>query len=259
MSQRGKTVVAVLQARISSSRLPRKVLSPINGEPMIRWQIERIKRAALINHLVVATSKDSSDDPLASYIESIGVEVIRGDLEDVYSRFVNALETRRSDAFIRLTADCPLVMPTLIDEMIEEFFHLNVDYLSNTLPPTFPDGLDIEIVSTEAFGRLAALELTAFEREHVTPGICQRPDLFRLANFEHDPDLSAGRWTVDYQEDLDFVSQIFGEFTGREASFEMEDVIRFLKANPDIRNQISGTMRNVSTKDNEKRLFRDAK
>ena len=259
MNSKGKTIAAVLQARMSSSRLPGKVLSPINGIPMIGLQIRRIRRAVLIDHLVVVTSEDSSDDSLVSYLESIGVEVFRGAMSDVYSRFVGALEKRQVDAFLRLTADCPLVMPELIDKMIEKFLLLEVDYLSNTLPPTFPDGLDIEIVSMEAFRQLASLDLTDFEREHVTPCITERPEKFVLANFENDYDLSAERWTVDYPEDLEFVSRVFGGFRGNEASFDMIDVLKFLEINPDFRNQIPGTMHNVSTKDAVERPSKDDK
>lgn len=252
-------MVAILQARMSSTRLPGKVMSLINGKPMIGWQIGRIQRSKEMSHIIVATSDHPSDDLLATYVESIGVEVFRGPMADVYSRFVGALSTTRADAFLRLTADCPLVMPDLIDEMVRCFNEIEVDYLSNTMTPTFPDGLDVEIVSMSAFNQLAAIDLTSFEREHVTPGIQDRPNNFVLANFANDQDLSAERWTVDYPADFEFVSRVFAEFKGRETTFGLRDLVEFLRQNPEIRNLIPGTMRNITTINVEERFTDDAK
>lgn len=231
---------------------------PINGTPMIGWQIQRIQQAKSINKLIVATSDSSTDDGLVSYIDSIGVEVFRGALEDVYSRFVGTLDLFEADAFLRLTADCPLMMPKLIDEMVEDFWNRGVDYMSNTLIPTYPDGLDIEVISTAAFLRLASIELSDLEREHVTLGIYQRPNEFALANFENDRDLSFERWTVDYVADLDFASRIFEEFKGNETGFGFQEVLEFLKVNPDTRNRVSGTMRNVAINHATERVSKDA-
>jgi spore coat polysaccharide biosynthesis protein SpsF len=238
--------MAILQARMSSSRLPGKIMSPINGTPMIGLQIQRIRRARSIDQLIVATTDNPTDDVLALYLQSIGVDIYRGSLEDVYSRFVGVLETHESEVLLRLTGDCPLVMPELIDQMVEDFLSKDLDYISNTLKPTFPDGLDIEIISTSAFSRLANYELSDLEREHVTMGLYRRPSVFSLANFENGRDLSEERWTVDYAEDFDFVAEIFAGFKGCEASFGLDDVLRFLKENPEIRNKISGRMRNVA-------------
>jgi len=236
--------VAILQARMSSSRLPGKVMMPINDVPMIYRQIERIKQATTINELIVATSTDPSDDELVEYLGTNGVRVFRGSLDDVLSRFLEIEIDVQPTTIIRLTGDCPLVMPELIDKMIIRFYESNVDYLSNTLEPTYPDGLDIEIIKASAIRRLAKFELSDAEREHVTLGIYRRPSLFTLENFRGDVDLNQNRWTVDYLEDLQFVRQVFSAFKGRESTFSFADTIMFLSSNQGLKSAISSDRRN---------------
>ena len=236
--------VAILQARMSSSRLPGKVMMPINGEPMIYRQIERIRQASTIDEVIVATSTDPSDDSLVEFLLDKGIEVFRGSLNDVLSRFSEIQKVIKSTAIIRLTGDCPLVMPELIDRMMAKFYDTNVDYLSNTLEPTYPDGLDVEIIRPSVFGKLAALDLNDAEREHVTLGIYSRPEIFVLENFRCDEDLSQRRWTIDYLEDLVFVRRVFNQFMGRESTFTFEDIMLFLANEPDLRSAISADRRN---------------
>lgn len=236
--------LAILQARMSSSRLPGKVMMPINGEPMIYRQIERIRQATVIDELIVATSTDPSDDPLVEFLKAKNIEVYRGSLDDVLSRFLEIETQTKPTAIIRLTGDCPLVMPELINEMVEHFYESNVDYLSNTLEPTFPDGLDVEVVRASIFSKLTAYELSDAEREHVTLGIYSRPSVFTLENFCGIEDLSRKRWTVDYLEDLVFVGQVFSAFKGRESTFSFEDVIQLLRNDPDLGSAISADRRN---------------
>ncbi len=150
--------LAVLQARMSSTRLPGKVMSQINGHPMIYWEICRISKAKHVNKIVVAISDQSSDDILANYLQSIYQEYIRGPLDNVLGRYVKAEENYNPSAIIRLTADCPLVMPELIDQYLEIFHKSDFDYLSNTLELSYPDGLDIEIIKPGIFKKL--IELT---------------------------------------------------------------------------------------------------
>ena len=135
-------------------------------------------------------------------------------------------------------------MPELIDRMMAKFYETNVDYLSNTLEPTYPDGLDVEIIRPSVFGKLATLDLNDTEREHVTLGIYSRPEMFELENFRCDEDLSQRRWTVDYLEDLEFVRRVFNEFMGRESTFTLEDTMLFLANEPDLRSAISADRRN---------------
>jgi len=250
MNSESDGVLAILQARMTSTRLPGKVMAIVNGKPMIEWQIQRILKSQVVEKLVVATSIDKSDDVLVEHLQSLGVDVYRGELQDVFSRFALVLESENFDTFFRLTADCPLVMPAMIDEMASYYFSHEFDYLSNFDPPTFPDGLDIEIVSTRAYLRLKSLTLTSLELEHVTIGLRKRSNEFKIGNFMSPVDLSSMRWTVDYPEDLLFISKIFREFIGKETSFDYDDILDFLRDNPNVQNKISGSKRNVALQGN---------
>ena len=139
-------------------------------------------------------------------------------------------------------------MPAIIDEMIEEFERRDVDYISNTVNPTFPDGLDVEVFSSDALRKLSLMNLTEQEKEHVTLGFHRRQDIFRVANYEYSEDLSSLRWTVDYPEDLDFVREIYSQFTGREAIFEMKEILDVLKLRPELKSSISSSRRNEALK-----------
>ena len=239
-----RRTLVVLQARMSSSRLPGKVMMKVNDKPMIYWQIQRILRSKRVDSLIVATSVDPSDDALVLFLEENSINVYRGALDDVLSRFIQVSEIYPHDAVIRLTGDCPLVMPELIDQMVGAFYEQDVDYLSNTLEPTFPDGLDIEIIKPGALKNLATYNLEPKEIEHVTYGIYTRAETFKLSNFQDETNRSHERWTVDYQEDLDFVRQVYANFTGREATFTYSDLCDFLKQNPQAISGIEASRRN---------------
>jgi spore coat polysaccharide biosynthesis protein SpsF (cytidylyltransferase family) len=212
---------------------------------MIEWQISRIKKSSL-EKIVVATSTDETDDKLAQVVADLDIPVFRGSLNDVHSRFVTIIEENMPDYFIRLTGDCPLVMPILLDDMIGCFESGEFDYLSNVGPPTFPDGLDIEIISTRSFLEFSQLNLTPEEREHVTLGIRNRPRDFRIGNFVNNRDISSMRWTVDYEEDFNFVSRIFEYFSGREVEFTAEDIIQAIDSGKVADNLVPPAYRNVS-------------
>ncbi len=238
--------IAILQARMSSRRLPGKVLCEINGKPMIYWQLQRIYRAKNVDKVIVATSTDTTDDPLVDFLISEEVLYVRGSLDNVKERFDNVITQFPSESFIRLTGDCPLVMPSLIDDLVDAFHEANVDYLSNTIKPTFPDGLDIEVVKTEAFRKLDNASLSKAEIEHVTYGLYSRTGQFTIQNFINSQDLSNLRWTVDYHEDLEFVRDVFSYFTGREDSFNLIELLDFLGNNRELKSTIDANRRNES-------------
>ena len=246
--EKKENLLVILQARMNSSRFPGKVLALINGKPMIFWQILRIRKSKYVSEIVVATSEDRTDDDLALYLESIGVAVVRGDLENVYERFRKVLKQFDSKHFIRLTADCPLVMPDLIDSVFEKFTTEDCDYISNAINPTYPDGLDIEILKTQAFEKLSNMKLSKAEKEHVTLGIYSRKTEFKIFSFEDIYNLSGERWTVDYPEDLEFIRRVYAEFKGREGEFSLQDVSDLLSKYPALRNKIGGNYRNISLK-----------
>jgi spore coat polysaccharide biosynthesis protein SpsF len=242
-----KNNLAILQARMSSTRLPGKVLADINGRPMIYWQIMRIREAKSIDELVVVTSTDQSDNVLTEYLQQQGVLVERGSIDNVLERFLQTLERfKEYENIVRLTADCPLVMPKLIDEMVTKFEKSNIDFLSNALEPTFPDGLDVEIVKQSALIRLSGYPLSTAEREHVTLGLRNRINEFSVENFSQDTDLSSLRWTVDYEEDLEFARKVYDEFNGNELTFNYQDLLDLLRGKPKLINRISGNLRNVA-------------
>ena len=243
--------VAILQARLGSTRLPGKVLLEVSGKPLIEWQIRRINKGFNVP-VVVATSTDESDDPLADYLKNIGVEFIRGPLSDVAERFRIVIDNYKPKYFIRLTADCPLVMPDLIRDMDERFNQMDVDYLSNTINPTYPDGLDVEFVKSSSFLQLKQRELTQPEKEHVTLGLYRGHSQFKLYSYEHHQDLSHHRWTVDYPEDFEFVNRVFGNFPGQEIAFKMEDVLSAIHSGVIENNSLSPELRNVSLNESER-------
>jgi spore coat polysaccharide biosynthesis protein SpsF len=240
--------LVILQARMSSRRLPGKVLMPLNGEPMIQRQIARILESHEVDNLIVATSTDPSDDALVDYLNSKGVMSFRGSLDDVFSRFYAIIQSEAPEVIVRLTADCPLVMPKILDEMLCQFHVGGSDYMSNALHPTYPDGLDIEIFSRECFRKLSALSLTPEELEHVTLGINNRKDFFKIENYSDIEDNSKLRWTVDYIEDFEFIKSVYANFQGREKVFTYQDVLNFVRLNPGIVSKISWTRRNESLK-----------
>lgn len=248
-----KRNLVIIQARMSSTRFPGKVLAELNGQPMIAYLIKRVMNSEYVDQIVVATSTDSSDDELSDYLQSIHQPVHRGPLEDVLTRFLAVLDVYNPHYFIRITGDCPLVMPELIDSMIQDFENSDSDYLSNVLEPSFPDGLDVEIISTSALRRLSSLKVSQIEREHVTLGMYSRPLLFSLKNFHSGFSLQDERWTVDYPEDLEFVRQIVSFEKTQKAILSFQEVLNYLNSHPEVRNMLTGELRNEALKDWEPR------
>lgn len=227
-----KRVLGIVQARTSSTRLPGKVLMPILGRPMLALQLERLRRSKYMTDLVVATSNDSSDDALAELCAREGVKVFRGSLSDVLDRFVQAAMPYTPEVVVRLTGDCPLADPELIDTVVAKFLTSDLDYLGNCDPASFPDGLDVEVM------KFAALQLAHREAvlpshlEHVTPFIRWQPDRFRVGNHLSAVDRSAMRWTVDEPEDFEFVRQIYECLYPGNPDFSTEDIFGLLEKEP---------------------------
>lgn len=245
--RRGRTV-GVLQARMSSSRLPGKVLKPLFGHPMIIQQLERIQRATTLSDVIVATSIDSTDDVLVDALVGRGYEVVRGPLDDVLARFLGVIDRAQPDNVVRMTADCPLICPSVIDLVVRSFHESDADYASNTLTPTYPDGLDVEIFSAAAMRELAKLDLDHHEREHVTLGIYRRPERFALRNVA-DPtgaDRSDLRWTVDTIEDFDFVQALYAHIFVANREFDYLDILEIIEQHPDLTRTIADAPRNAA-------------
>jgi len=229
-------ILAILQARMSSSRLPGKVLMPLAGAPMIVRQIERVSRARRIDRLVVATSVDVSDDPLADVVRREGVAVFRGDLADVQARFIGALDQYGpADHVVRLTGDCPLADPVVIDATIDKVVSAGADYGSNTPPHrTYPKGLDVEVMTAAALRAAAARATTPEEHEHVTWILHQRPDLWRQVFLSQGPEEGDVRWTVDFPHDYAFVAAVYDALYPLNPAFTSDDVRAFVRSRDDL-------------------------
>ncbi|MFZ5718289.1 MAG: cytidylyltransferase domain-containing protein [Pseudomonadota bacterium] len=219
--------LAILQARMTSTRLPGKVLEPVLGEPMIGRQLERLARSKRLDRIMVATSTDPSDDPLAAYCEGLGHAVFRGSLGDVLDRYCGAMaQVPEADVIVRLTADCPLADWTVIDATIERLHEAGADYASNTpAVRTYPHGLDVEVMRREALMRAGREAKDPYEREHVTPYIHRRPETFRIASLSRSPSLAHLRWTVDFPEDLAFVREVYERLYPGNPAFTSDDVV----------------------------------
>ena len=229
-------ILAILQARMSSTRLPGKVLRPLAGGPMILRQIERTRRSRLIDLLVVATSDDKTDDVLTDVLEGKGVEVFRGPLDDVLARYLGALEAKGpADHVVRMTADCPFIDWQVIDAVIQAHVEAGVDYTANTWERrTFPRGLDVDVVTSAVLRQAAAEATDPYDREHVLPFIYRRPDRYSLQGFSQERDEGELRWTVDLPEDLAFASAVYDALYPDNPAFTSEDVRGFLAGRPDL-------------------------
>ena len=196
-------VYALIQARMSSNRFPGKVIQELESKPLIFHQIERVLKSRSIDDIYVLTSTDTSDDILSKILLDAGIKVFRGNLLNVNSRFLEFLANYPDcEIFIRLTADCPLSCSDIIDSSVTILKENNLDYVSNTLFPTFPDGMDVEVVRRDAFLISKKFQLTKYQEEHVTPFIYQNPQIFKLGNIVNVANLSKFRCTVDTKDDF---------------------------------------------------------
>lgn len=238
--------VAVIQARLGSTRLPGKALADLAGRPMLAHVAERAAAIPGIADVVLATTVSPSDDQLEIFARAAGLRCVRGSEEDVLDRFCLAARRTRAEAVVRVTADCPLLDPVVSGQVLANYVALrpDVDFVSNVHPPTYPDGLDTEVFSVEALERAAREARLPSEREHVTPYLWNTPGSFRIANVEYAEDLSGHRWTVDTQADLDFVREVFKALGPDAARAGMREVLSALDKHPDIRALNAGIRRN---------------
>lgn len=210
--------LAVIQARMGSQRFPGKMLADLHGRPLVEVVLERSSRARLIDRVVLATSDQPEDDPLAAAAEAGGWDVVRGDRDNVLSRYIQAVETWQPGVVVRLTGDCPCVDAATIDAMLTSFEQASCDYMHNT--GTYPDGLDVEVVRAEALRSVVDDgQLNGHHREHVTAFIREHPDRFNIAEYRFEQgDYHREHWSVDHPEDLDFVARLFTAAGGIDAS-----------------------------------------
>lgn len=225
-------IVGLVQARMGSTRLPGKVLKTIIDKPMIELLLERLSKSKELDEIVVATSEKAENDKLQSFVESIGYKCTRGSDKNVLSRFYESAKLVGADVIVRITGDCPLIDSVLVDECIKGFKKSNTDYFSNTDPRTFPDGLDISVMTFKSLERANNETNSDFDKEHVTPYI-RKSSSFLKSSLKHSKDLSNLRWTVDEPEDLILVTNIFKNFWPN-INFDWHQILELYKKKPDL-------------------------
>lgn len=225
-------IVAIVQARMGSTRLPNKVMKQIDGMPMIELLLARLSRSKEIDEILVATSEDARNQPLADHVAALGYQCYRGSENDVLSRYYQAAKAADADIVIRITGDCPLVDPELVDQCIQRFRAEEADYLCNTSPPTYPDGLDTEVFTFSALEKAALEAVDPFQREHVTPWL-REDKRVRQIGMPYSEDLSSLRWTVDEPSDFAVISRVFEHFSP-DIYFTWLQVLELQRSQPEL-------------------------
>ncbi|MEI8624050.1 glycosyltransferase family protein [Pseudoalteromonas sp. B137] len=250
----------ILQARMSSSRLPNKVLLPILDKPMLAHQVARLQRIKTPHRLIIATSHEVSDDSIEVLCQQLNIDCFRGNLTDVLARYYHAAMTFKSKDsnvnkitnIVRVTGDCPLIDAEIIDDVIGLFVKNDSDYCSNCAPATLPDGLDVEVFSFDALEKAYQFAKKPSEREHVTPFIRNNPLLFTLSNYTHQPDLSHYRWTVDEPKDFELITKIYEHLYPQKQNFTLADIITLMQEKPELAKINHHIMRNEGLLKSEK-------
>ena len=230
-------IVAIVQARMGSSRLPGKVLKDIAGQPMLAWVVDRARLAESVTEVVVATTTDPADDAIETFCRERDDFVFRGSVFDVLDRFYQAARQFQADVIVRLTADCPLIDPIVIDRTVAALLQSGADFTANRLPPpwkrTYPIGLDTEVATFTALERAWREARLPHEREHVMPYLYEEPDRFKILVVDAHQDYGQMRWTVDTPEDLEAVRKIF-ELFGDRKDFGWLEVLELVDAHPEL-------------------------
>ena len=224
--------VAIIQARMGSTRLPGKVLAHISGKPLLWHVVQRTRRAKALDEVMVVTSVKSKDDTVAEFCDKSAIDCFRGSEEDLLDRYYQAAKRFPDSTIVRITADCPLVDPGVADKVIGLYQDGTYDYVSNIFPRTYPDGLDVEAFSLAALERAWLEARDPYDREHVTPYLRKYPKLFRIGNVLHPVDLSGMHWSVDYPEDLEFVRAVYDRM--KVTAFGLAELLDLLKEYPEL-------------------------
>lgn len=251
-------IVAIVQARMGSTRLPNKVMKPICGIPMIELLLTRLATAKEVTQIVVATSTDERNLPLVKHVQKLGYACEQGSENDVLDRYLQVAKAHQADVIVRITGDCPVVDPELVDEVIRQFKFANVDYFSNIDPPMFPDGLDIEVFTFDALEKASKETQDSFDREHVTPYL-RKPGIYKTKSMQHSENLSSLRWTVDELSDFDVIEKVFQYFHPK-LDFTWGDVLGLQKQQPDLFSNNKHLIRNEgATMGTGQKLWKRAK
>jgi spore coat polysaccharide biosynthesis protein SpsF (cytidylyltransferase family) len=231
-------IAAIIQARMGSTRLPGKVMRVLSGKPVLWHVVDRVARATLADYVIVATTSGKEDDVIENFCINNNIMVFRGSSEDVLKRYVDTarmLKEKKIDLslIVRITSDCPMIDPDIIDKVIIAMIKGDYDYVSNTLEPTYPDGLDVEVCTLSALMDADSKARLPSEREHVTSYLKTTPGIKRL-NVTDDFNHSSMRWTLDQQEDYDFINEVYKSLYNPEKFFKMRDILDLLRRRPEL-------------------------
>ena len=266
-------VVAIIQGRMTSSRLPGKILADIAGQPMLARVFMRTSRAATVTGTIFATTTDASDDPVAEYCDFSGIPIKRGSLYDVLDRYYQTAKEAKADMVVRITADCPVIDPVLIDDVVRMLMDEQYDFAANRLPPpwerTYPIGLDVEACTFKALAKAWKEAKEPQHREHVMPYFYEGVELrtvnrqlqtgtsqrgFNIALLHHNTDFGDYRWTVDTPRDLEFIREVYSHFAGRD-DFSWKEVLDLVHDEPGLM-EINAGVQHKTLKDIDKRALK---
>ena len=236
-------IICIIQARMGSSRLPGKVLKEICDRPMLGWVAQRAAQSRRATRIVVATTTNSCDDPIEEFCKKSGISFFRGNEFDVLDRYYQAAKINKAEIVVRLTADCPLIDPSLMDETIEKLISAGADFAANRLPPpyqrTYPIGLDVEVATFTVLQAAWKRAEKPYEREHVMPFLYDPQNNFKIIVLDAEQNYGRQRWTVDTAEDLEFIRQVTAVL-GCRLDFSWQDVLKVLEEHPDLTEINSG-------------------
>lgn len=223
--------IAIVQARMGSERLYGKVLKTVLDKPLLQWELERVKNSRALSHLILATTTLPEDNSIARLAGTLEIPVFKGSVDNVFSRYLEAASLYNPDLVVRITGDCPLIDPEILDRVIHEALKTGADYTSNTLKLTYPRGMDVEVFKMSCFKEIAKESLDPWEKEHVTPFFYRHPERFNLHNVPLDPPRADLRLTVDTREDFELIEKILKAFGGK--PFSLRDIIALIDKHPE--------------------------
>ena len=231
-----ENIVAIVQTRMGSTRLPGKVMKEILGKPVILWDIDRMLLSKLINKIVIAIPYGDENDIIRDTVKNYNKDIIitRGSEDDVLDRYYNAAVQTKADVVVRMTSDCPLIDMIVSDSIIKKYLDSECDYCSNTFELNYPRGLSTEVFSFDALERAWKEAKKEYEREHVTPYIKENPGKFKLINVTNDVDLSHLRWTLDTKEDFEFIETVYKKIYPKKHIFFKDDILALLEREPEL-------------------------
>ena len=239
-------VVAIIQARLNSTRLPKKMLIPvIDKKGSLELMLERVNRTSNLTKIVVSTTNSNADDGIVNLCKKLSYDFFRGSEEDVLDRMYQTALYYSASTIVRLTGDCPLYDHKLAEEIIDFYLKNDFDYVSNVIPPSYPDGLDIEVFSFSALQKTWQEAKSQGEREHVTYYIRIHPEIFKTKNIEHEEDLSHKGWSLDTKKDFEFIKEIYNNLYAKKKDFDRNDIFELLKNDPKIEALNSDEPRNA--------------